>query len=186
MINSSDYFIKFQWSHLFDEIKKFSLQYIKDESSFGNHTVVAWPELPDSIVALLPIRPDLLQVFRVRPNVAGGIHKDGVGRLCALNVPLSGSDGSIFQWYADSPEIVENFIPTAPARRLAIYSEHGLPMPIVETQTELPTLVNNNSWHRVNNVANSEFRWTASVRFNGNPTFANVNAALLKMGQTPQ
>lgn len=112
---------------------------------------------------------EFVQVFSILPNSIGGIHKDGLNRQCAFNVPIQNCDNGLMQWFEEGLE--HRTYDTAYTKvRIALNTDGAVP--VFSTIVDTPAMVNTNVWHRMNNAEGSGFRYMLSLRFTRNPTFA--------------
>ncbi len=135
-------------------------------------------ELPVGVLdwfAFKGLTPQFLQLFASAPGNCGIIHKDGLDRKATLNIPIRGCARGATEWFAESSFAERAIVnPTTKARiteeeiavcpqRLNVEPTHSM----ILTSTHVLDI---DTWHRLNNKDNPDYRYVAAVRFLGNPT----------------
>jgi hypothetical protein len=138
------------------------------------HTIIhrEMVDFPDWMLRGLPLRPLLYQVFAISPESTGMIHKDGIDRKAALNIPLSGCSSGWMEWFDDVFNELKIDVPYTKVR-LTTVEKNYIPYrsdtrPKERIIVDHPHLVDTDTWHRVDNRGNTEYRFMFSVRFHGN------------------
>lgn len=184
--------IQYKWNDLFEKIKDFGLLYIDNEKCLetsklrgDTHTIIHRlipKEIPDWIKQGIPEDIIVLQIFAVEPNSVGLIHKDGVDRLCAFNIPLQNCDSGTMDWFEESSystySVKKNYttirLTNEQMAQRAVQGDIKYTgkeiesTPAFSTLVTQPSLVNTNVWHRVDNRSALNFRWMLSLRFRNN------------------
>lgn len=182
---------KYQWNDFFNEVSKFGLSFVDNDRCIKSsklrgdtHTIIhrlIKDEIPQWIRNSIPEEIIVLQIFAIEPNTVGLIHKDGVDRLCAFNVPVLNCDDGTMDWFDDkeySIYSIENSYTTI--RVSDEQKKEGKKyetIPLYSTLIDTPALVNTNVWHRVDNRGHNNFRWMLSLRFKNNPLYEQVRTA---------
>ena len=133
-----------------------------------------WGDMLPNFEMPLPI--EWVQVFCITKNSIGSVHKDGIDRQCAFNVPLVNCNKGLMQWFDAEFETVQIDNKYTKVRLLKKDADQTSLIPAFSTVVEKPSIVSTNNWHRVHNVGNGE-RYMLSVRFKDNPTFEQVAEA---------
>ena len=186
----------YSWNTFFEEVKNFGSSFIDNNKCIENsklrgdtHTIIyrlIGSEIPRWIQSAIPENIIVLQIFAIEPNSAGLIHKDGVDRLCAFNIPILNCDQGTMDWF-DSDDYsmysVENPYTTIRITNEQLTQGKKLETtPIHSTLITLPSLVNTNEWHRVDNRNSPNFRWMLSLRFKNNPMYTTVKEKFNQVG----
>lgn len=180
--------LKYHWLDFFDAIRKFGLDFVDNQKCVESsklrgdtHTIIhrlIKDEIPQWIRNEIPEDIIVLQIFAIEPNTVGLIHKDGVDRLCAFNVPILNCDQGTMDWFDDSEYSiysVENSYTTIRVSDEQIKQGKSFETkPMLSALVDTPSLVNTNVWHRVDNRSSNKFRWMLSLRFKNNPTYEEV------------
>lgn len=186
------YHSKFSWTDDFKKLSIWGAQFINEQKSIlkanidgDKHNIVdrvIEKDLPDWIVKVFPLRLSHVQLFSIQPNSIGGIHKDGIDRYCALNIPVKNCDKGFMDWI--SGDIEERQIIGAFTQLRVVDNKTDLNKVLIEERMILtnPTLVNTNVWHRVDNLDNNSWRHVLSIRFNDNPDYHSVLSKLISTG----
>lgn len=121
----------------------------------------------------MPLPIEWIQVFCITKDSIGSIHKDGIDRQCALNVPLVNCDKGLMQWFDTEYETVQIDNKYTKVRLLKKDVDQTTLTAAFSTVVDKSSIVSTNNWHRIQNVGNEE-RYMLSVRFKYNPTFEQV------------
>jgi hypothetical protein len=126
----------------------------------------------------LPLKLDRFLLSCLRANSVGKIHRDGLNRYCALNIPVANCEMGMMQWFDNNYEMtVQQYT------RTVVRSIHGdtfdptLPS-TYQTLITQPSLVNTDVWHRIDNSQNSFDRYILTFRFKDNPTYEDMKSLL--------
>lgn len=187
-MNKNDVLLDLGWNNFYKKLQNFGKTFINEENAINlskivgdYHTIhsrLLNNEIPDWIQHAFPIQLEVLQIFAMMPNSIGMIHKDGLARKCALNVPLTGYTEGYMQWF--DKEFNEHLVNTEYSQVRLTKNEVGQKIyrmdetPTVSVHINAPTLLNTDVWHRIDNSQNKNFRWILSLRFSCNPGFTNV------------
>jgi hypothetical protein len=143
-------------------------------------------ELPVGVLdwfAFKGLTPQFLQLFASAPGNCGIIHKDGLDRRATLNIPIRGCAKGATEWFAES-SFVERLIvnPTTKARiteeEVAVYPQRLEAEPTHSMILTSTHVLDIDTWHRLNNRDNPDYRYVAAVRFCGNPTAQHLHERL--------
>jgi hypothetical protein len=126
-------------------------------------------------------------IFARPANHVQVIHSDcavgpeDVRALCALNVPIVGGPGSLMEWYAEQPmRLIKDKYGPPEKPVISRYWVPEAPVPDNKVEDvifgEEPMLVDTYHPHRV--IAADAARAVVSMRFVGNPSFAQVRDVL--------
>lgn len=176
------------WSPAFQYLRMFGLSLINEEvvatlaAKTGDAHVIVHRQLnetiPQAVKKILPLVPNVVQVFGILPGALGKTHKDGVARKSALNIPLLGCDEGLMEWLDGSSLTLKTL--RSPYTEIRVseeewYSNTRLDLPVCyATKVTAPSLVNTDEWHRVNNRQNENYRYMLSIRFQDNPTYSEL------------
>lgn len=168
------------WDAASQDFIKFAKPYFDavHESPIHRHRMIQrfWPsDLPEELRSFRNQPLHCLQLFSIGPLTMGQIHKDGIDRKAAVNIPFSG-EYSTMEWFdADwSEEIL-------PATASYIRSPANYPLkPHFSENLFLtePTIVSTDMWHRVNNIDSDSARQVISIRFAPNPSLEHLMSVL--------
>ena len=182
----NEYITEFEWNDNLRALAAYGKSLIDPATTeasykdrFENHLVVFNREESDPPEGItLPLKLDRLLLSCLRANSVGKIHKDGLNRNCALNIPVSNTEIGNMQWFSDEFKInVEQYSKTVV--RSIEEDEFSTTVPVAYEQTILkPSLVNTNIWHRIDNSQNTEDRYILTLRFNGNPSYKIMKTLL--------
>jgi hypothetical protein len=178
----------YKWNTFLEKIKEFGLTFVDNEKCLESsrlrgdtHTIIhrlIKDEIPNWIRQGIPEDIIVLQIFAIEPNTVGLIHKDGVDRLCAFNIPILNCESGTMDWFSNldfSVYSVENNYTTIRVTNEQITNGKSIEtIPMFSTLVTQPALVNTNTWHRVDNRGKQAFRWMLSLRFKNNPSFEVV------------
>jgi len=179
---------RYQWSDFFNKIQQYGLALVDNQKCIESsklrgdtHTIIhrfIKDEIPQWIRDEIPANIIVLQIFAIEPNTVGLIHKDGVDRLCAFNVPILNCDQGTMDWFNNneySSYPVGNAYTTIRVSNEQIRQGKSFETnPMYSTLVDVPTLLNTNQWHRVDNRNSDKFRWMLSLRFVDNPSYNTV------------
>jgi hypothetical protein len=176
---------KYQWSDFFNKIQQYGLALVDNQKCLESsklrgdtHTIIhrlIKDQIPQWIRDGIPEDIIVLQIFAIEPNTVGLIHKDGVDRLCAFNVPVLNCEAGSMDWFNEkeySTYNVGNDYTTIRVSNEQLKDGKTFETtPLYSTVVDTPSLVNTNVWHRVDNRNSDKFRWMLSLRFVNNPSF---------------
>jgi hypothetical protein len=181
--------VPFEWNEEFRKIQQWAEQFINEEmaetisaKTFDKHNIIKRldkSEIPEWINEVIGSNINYVQLFSAEKNSMGFLHKDGVDRKCAFNVPLSGADEGYIEWYSgiDKERLFEDDFTKI---RLLNFDANREKLQILfRSKTSVPCLLNTDIWHRVNNQNNKNWRHVLSFRFEDNPTFESMKTQLL-------
>ena len=174
--------VHYAWNDFFEKIKEFGQSFVNNEKCLESsklrgdtHTIIhrlIKDQIPDWIRQGIPEDIIVLQIFAIEPNTVGLIHKDGIDRLCAFNIPIQNCNSGTMDWFDDScysTYSVENNYTSIRVTNEQVTNGKGFESaPLFSTLVTQPSLVNTNVWHRVDNREVSDFRWMLSLRFRNN------------------
>lgn len=168
------------WTPAHREMAQFGLDRINDDRStevakkFGDpHVIIFRCRGAEAPVIQQHFKEEIefIQVFSILPNAVGGIHKDGLDRQCAFNVPILQCDHGLMEWY---PNNLESWTHNSPYTKVRIAVNTEDAVPLFSTLVERPSLVNTDVWHRMNNAEGNDFRYMLSLRFTRNRSFEEM------------
>lgn len=137
-----------------------------------------WPaDLPESLRSYRDQPLYCLQLFTIGAGITGQIHKDGIGRLAAVNIPFSGCETATMDWFSDDWPL-EQIPATGSVTRIPSVQTIN-PVPTSQVILTEPTLVNTDEWHRIDNSGGVTDRKVISIRLYPNPTFEELRQALV-------
>jgi hypothetical protein len=185
---STDLIKKYNWSDNFYQCAEFGKQFVDDQKCYENslkikdtHTIIkrlTGSEVPNFIRSYFAVEIQLLQIFAITPRSVGLIHKDGVDRQCAINIPIKNCNFGVMEWF--SPSAFSDFFVGNDYTTIRITNEElkkntKIDIPAIHsTVVDVPSLVNTDVWHRIDNRTNDNSRWMLSIRFKNNPTFSSM------------
>ena len=187
-MNSQDLYTKYNWSPAFKELSQWGQNLIDEEKAQGlskitseKHNIVNRvidKDLPDWITGIFKVPVSHVQLFSAEPAAIGSVHKDGLDRLCAFNIPVSNTDIGWMEWL-EGPVFEKKISLKHTSIRLLQYQKQASLMNVAsKILLEQPTLINTNEWHRVDNSDNPNWRHVLSVRFLNNPSYNSVKDIL--------
>lgn len=175
------------WNAFFLQLKDYGTQFINQarahslsEKTGDGHSIIyrQIDNFPDWMLAGLKMKPLVFQIFAITPESTGMVHRDGIDRKAALNIPLLGCEQGFMDWF---DEIFEEFkiVTEYTNVRLTTVEKNHLPFrvtsdPMHRCLIEVPSIVNTDVWHRIDNRLNKNYRYVMSIRFVGNPNFESV------------
>ena len=125
----------------------------------------------------------IIQIFAAEPNSVGYIHKDGVDRQSAFNIPLENCEAGTMDWFSEDQlttlQIVNDYTSIRITNEQVEQGKSFDPRPLYSATVNVPCLVNTNVWHRVDNRNNDKFRWMISLRFKDNLAFEEMKKHLI-------
>lgn len=186
------FYKELKWSPLFLSLVEFAKQYISDDASRaaseilndGHNTLMDVPRAKFKVAAFLPIPVEAMLVLSSLPHSIGRIHKDGLDRKAALNIPILNTANSWVEWpepeQYDKKPLVSVKKGYANIRRPEgeAGTERDMPRMLDRLEVLTPCLIDTDTWHRVNNQANDSFRYLMTIRFKDNPSFDELDQAL--------
>ena len=185
-----------EWNDFFLRLKEYGNQFINNdrakilsEKTGDGHTIIyrQLDKFPDWMLDGLKIKPVVFQIFAITPESTGMIHRDGLDRKSALNIPLLNCDKGFMDWFEnifDEYKVVSGY---TNVRLTTVEKNHSLyrvgvgahskaeDAPAHRCLIETPSIVNTDVWHRIDNKLNKNYRYLMSIRFAGNPSFEDVN-----------
>lgn len=176
----NNFFYPLQRRQIFDDLSAFGLSNLNSSKvdeiikKVGDTHVISHRSLGSPVD--FPLDVDWIQVFCIKAHTIGMIHKDGLDRQCALNIPLVACEQGEMQWFTQNLEElkIDNSYTKVRILREEIHGER-LPLePTFSTLVNGPAIVSTNNWHRVYNSNNPSDRYMLSIRFKNNPTFEEV------------
>jgi hypothetical protein len=193
MIFSTELIETLDWTDALHKCAEFGNQFVDDQACYENsikikdtHTIIkrlAGSEIPTWIRNCFNVEIQVLQIFAINPRSVGLIHKDGVNRCCALNIPIKNCDQGYMQWF--EPSAFTEFFIGNDYTTIRITNEEidkgekiDIP-PLHSTQLTKPSIVNTDVWHRVDNRDSDNYRWMLSLRFKNNPSFESLSNELI-------
>lgn len=187
-MNSNDLYTQYQWTPAFRELSQWGKNLIDEHKAQGlskitteKHNIVNRvidKDLPAWIKDIFKVPVSHVQLFSAEPIAIGSIHKDGLDRLCAFNIPVSNADVGWTEWL-EGPSIEKKIsLKHTSIRLLQDRRQANLMTVAARMLLEQPTLINTNEWHRVDNSANHNWRHVLSVRFLNNPSYDSVKEIL--------
>jgi hypothetical protein len=182
----------YQWNPFFEKIKEFGLTFVDNKKCLESsrlrgdtHTIIhrlIKDEIPTWIRQGIPEDIIVLQIFAIEPDTVGLIHKDGVDRLCAFNIPILNCELGSMDWFSTSDfsiySVENNYTTIRVTNEQIKNGKSSETVPIFSTLVTQPALVNTDTWHRVDNRGMPSFRWMLSLRFKNNPSFEIVQEKL--------
>jgi hypothetical protein len=179
---------RYNWSDFFNKVSEFGATFVNEEKCIESsklrgdtHTIIhrlTKQEIPQWIKDVVPEEIIVLQIFAIEPNTVGLVHKDGVDRLCAFNIPILNCNLGSMDWFNEneySSYPVGNDYTTIRVSNEQIKDGKVFETtPSFSTIVDTPSLVNTNAWHRVDNRNSDKFRWMLSLRFVNNPSYNTV------------
>lgn len=181
------YIKKIKWNKFYESLKDYGLANINEKKandliilSGDSHTIPfrIMDNIPSWISNSIPIDIELIQLFAISPLSIGMVHKDGIDRLGALNIPVLNYKKGYMDWFEDnfnSRTYNNNYTRV----RLTLDEDDNRPyriekIPEYQTTIDFPSVVNTNIWHRIDNRLNENYRWILSIRFKHNPSFEKL------------
>lgn len=182
--------VPFEWNDDLKKIQEWGVQFVDEnlakiisEKTLDKHNIVKRinkVEIPDWIKQVVGENIDYVQLFSAERNSVGFLHKDGVDRKCAFNIPVSGSSEGYIEWY--SGPVQERFFEDSFTKiRLPSEENRNKLKILFRSKVSVPSLLDTDIWHRVNNKDNENWRHVLSFRFEDNPTFESVKTQLLNI-----
>jgi hypothetical protein len=181
--------IAFEWNEDLKKIQEWGSQFINHDAALelyqitkDRHNIVARilkDEIPQWIKSIVGENIDYVQLFSAEKNSVGFLHKDGFNRRCAFNVPISGASQGYIEWYSGIDQEREYENDTTQIRLLEKDADITKLRIIYRSKTSVPSLLDTDVWHRVDNRNNDNWRHVLSFRFEDNPTFESVRTQLL-------
>ena len=188
MIFSNNLIKTFEWTDTLRKCAEFGNQFVDDQLCYENsikikdsHTIIkrlTGSDIPTWIRDYFNCEIQVLQIFAINPKSVGLIHKDGIDRACAFNIPIKNCHQGFMQWFepnAFSEFFIGNDYTTIRITNEEINKGEKIDIPpLHSTLLTLPSVVNTDMWHRVDNRDNNNARWVLSIRFKHNPSFDAV------------
>lgn len=177
-----------EWNDFFLQLKDYGIQFINQnraqtlaEKTGDGHSIIyrQIDNFPDWMINGLKMKPLVFQIFAITPESTGMVHRDGIDRKCALNIPLLNCDQGYMDWFDDIFEEFKIITDYTNVRLTTIEKNHEsfrvTSDPMHRCLIEVPSIVNTDVWHRVDNQLNKNYRYVMSIRFVGNPNFEIVH-----------
>lgn len=183
----SKYLKKLEWNSFFYSLQEYGKQFINEKDvdllvlkSKDFHTIPfrILNGFPTWITDQIPIKIELIQLFSITPNSLGMVHKDGISRFSALNIPVLNCNLGYMDWFdKDYQQVLYDNKYTKV--RLTLDEDDHRPFriednPSYQTLVDTPSIINTNIWHRIDNRKNNNYRWMLSIRFCNNPSFESL------------
>ena len=187
-ITASELYTSYQWNPDFKKLSQWAEALINEDKArelskitYEKHNIVNRVidrDLPDWIKNMFGVPISHVQLFSAEPMAIGSVHKDGLDRFCAFNIPVKNADKGTMEWL--SGDVVERKIELkhTSIRLLADRIQQKDMTADVRILLENPTLINTDHWHRVDNSLNNRWRHVLSVRFLNNPSYQEVKQIL--------
>lgn len=175
------------WTDFFKQLQEYGSQHINEDKALGlsrmvgdSHTIIfrQIKDFPLWIRENLPLDILVIQLFAMNPKSIGMVHKDGIERKSAFNIPLLNCDKGYMDWFSDRYEQIT--IDTDYTKIRITTTEKNFDMfrinddPVHHCRIDAPSLVNTDVWHRIDNSDNENYRYMLSIRFVGNPEFKDL------------
>lgn len=181
----------YPWNEQFNKIKEFGSNFVDNKKYFitsrwqgDTHAVVhqiGEDYVPRWLINIIPCKIQIIKIFGIEPNSVGIIHKDGIDSLCAFNIPISNTNNSTMDWFDPSEysdllisKGIGKVINVRLTKEQLLIGKEVETTPYFSKNIDCPSLVNINEFHRIDNRKSNQYRWVASLRFVGNPTFDYV------------
>jgi len=187
-ITLKELYAVYPWSSEFKQLSEWAAQLINEHKArelskitYEKHNIVNRvidKDLPDWIKNMFGVPISHVQLFSAEPMAIGSIHKDGIDRCCAFNLPVKNADKGNMEWL--SGDVIEQKIELkhTSIRLLADRAQQKSMNIDARLLLENPTLINTDHWHRVDNSANQQWRHVLSIRFLNNPSYQEVKKIL--------
>lgn len=175
-------YFQYEWTNDFKKLQYWGRQFINLKVSMetyaktgDTHNIthrINKEKIPDWIQKIFSIELSHIQLFSAQPQTLGYLHKDGIDRFCAFNIPVMGAEWGVIEW-SDAEYDERKFEDSFTYIRLLNTNNNDV---IVSdaAYNRYPMLLNTNKWHRVNNEKNNQWRHVLSFRFQNNPSFETV------------
>lgn len=176
-----------EWTPFYTSIKDYGQQFVNQyiaeyfaKRSGDWHTIIhkEYKPFPEWLTEGLPIEPEIFQIFAINPNSVGMIHRDGLDRKSALNIPLANCDKGYMDWFGEIFEEVKIVNKFTQVRKTSAEKSHdeyrSTETPAHRCRIETPVVVDTDTWHRIDNTDNDNYRFMFSLRFVGNPSFEEL------------
>ncbi len=182
------YITHLEWTDFYRELQKFGLLHIDQDkaTSIANrvgdgHTIIfklVGDEIPQWISDGFPMKPLAIQLFAINPKSIGMVHKDGLERRCAFNIPLLNCEQGHMDWFEynyDQKTIATTYTQIRLTHLEKHFTEDRIKdVPSHRCYVNVPSIVNTDVWHRVDNSEQDKFRFMLSFRFVGNLKYADT------------
>lgn len=178
----------FEWTENFKKMSVWGSQFINESKSVSirlstgdTHNItnrILNKDIPVWIKDIFPLEISHVQLFSAEPDAVGFIHKDGIDRKCAFNVPVQGCDDGIIQWFDnvfEEREINNDYT------QIRLQKNRKDAEPLFSSKVSCPALLNTNLWHRVYHKDSIGWRHMLSIRFVDNPAYEDVGLMLKKL-----
>lgn len=175
------------WTDFFKQLQEYGSQYIDEHKALSlsrmvgdSHTIIfrQTKDFPKWMQGNLPLDILVIQLFAMNPKSIGMVHKDGIERKAALNIPVINCNNGYMDWFTDGYEQIT--IDTDYTKIRITTTEKNfnefriLDDPAHHCKIDVPSLVNTDVWHRIDNSDNENYRYMLSIRFVGNPEFTDL------------
>jgi hypothetical protein len=186
-MTQDDVIVKLAWNDFFKRLQEYGNTFINENrasalarSAGDSHTIIhrSISDFPAWIVEAFPIKVLVLQIFAILPESIGMTHKDGLNRKSAFNIPLNGAELGYMDWF--DLDITERKVDTKYTQIRLTEDEKNhkahriTDIPTYRVRIDSPALINTDVWHRIDNSDNKNFRYTLSIRFEGNPSLSEL------------
>lgn len=180
------YITTFPWDSNFLKLAEFGRNQVNPaeteehwERTQEAHLVVGhWAQEDPPEDVELPLKLDRILMSCLRANSVGKIHRDGLDRYCALNIPIANCDSGMMQWFESNHEVnIQQYNKTTVRAIHNDTFDPALPS-VFQALITQPTLVNTDVWHRIDNSQNNFDRYILTLRFKNNPPYAAMKNIL--------
>lgn len=185
---------KLNWSESYCRIRNYYLPCVNNEDCLASskkygdsHTIIYrfhGTAIPDWIRNIFLQEIFIIQVFAAVPNSVGYIHKDGVDRRSAFNIPLQNCDAGTMDWFngidVTTLQVVNDYTSIRVTEEQIEHGRTWEPSFLYSAIVNTPCLVNTDTWHRIDNRNNDNFRWMLSLRFKDNLSFEDTKKYLVQ------
>lgn len=176
---------EFEWNEFFRELRSYGNTFIDPakvddiaETIRDGHIILhrlIGRNIPTWIRDQFNLPVEVLQIFACKSGAVGRIHKDGLARKSSFNIPVANTELGFVEWFdKDIPELTINNSYTQIRITPAEIDESNIRLdydPIFRSRITVPSVLNTDVWHRVDNTENNHIRYMLGLRFKNNPTF---------------
>jgi hypothetical protein len=168
------------WNDKFAKLKEHAFQFISVESYLEKTKRYKDPHIimhrytpnnmPSWLHTMFNKEVSVFQIFGISPGSVGRVHKDGINENSALNIPLAFCDAGYMEWFPDMFTEVKIFNEYTKVRVIAEEND-GSKINIGPNYRSIinePNVIDTNTWHRINNLDNKNYRFILSIRFADN------------------
>jgi hypothetical protein len=189
-VTPSELYTSYNWSPEFKKLSQWAEALINEDKARelfkitrDRHNIVnrvVDKDLPDWIKNMFGVPISHVQLFSAEPTAIGVVHKDGLDRFCAFNIPVKNADKGTIEWLSGNVIERKVEIKHTSIRLLEDRTQQKDMTADAIILLENPTLINTDHWHRVNNSSNYRWRHVLSIRFLNNPSYQEVKQILDK------